>query len=79
METMVRVPKTEYQRLRKIAEHFEMVRWLLTIDFFAEPPVRDVGQIIKGFKKTGKYNQIFLKSLELGLKESEYFSSTRTQ
>lgn len=71
---MVRVPKIEYQRLREIAEHFEMVRRLLAVDFFAEPPVRDTAEIIKAFKKTGRYNQSFLKSVEQGLRESDYFT-----
>lgn len=72
METMVRVPKIEYHRLRQVAEHFEMARRLLAIDFFAEPPVRDVEQIVKEFKKTGRHNQAFLKSLRQGLRESAF-------
>ncbi|OGZ33878.1 MAG: hypothetical protein A3I88_01135 [Candidatus Portnoybacteria bacterium RIFCSPLOWO2_12_FULL_39_9] len=75
MPQIITLPKTEYLRLRRIADLFEVVRKLFEVDFFAEPPTKDSKKIIKEFQKTGLYNEAFLKSLEKGLKESSYFRS----
>lgn len=42
---------------------------------FEPPKERSVKKIIQSMKKTGKYSIAFLKSLEIGLKESDYFTS----
>ncbi len=42
---------------------------------FELPPIKDAKQIIRGFEATGKYNKQFLRSLEQGLKESDYFNN----
>jgi hypothetical protein len=67
------VPREEYDSLRAMASRFEMMRNLFELDFFAPPPTRDVGTVMGGFKKAGKYNKAFLKSIETGLKSSRYF------
>lgn len=42
---------------------------------FQTPPTKDIGKVMDGFRKTGKYNQKFLASLEKGLAKSTYFNS----
>ena len=42
---------------------------------FEPPQVRSVRQIIAKMEATGKYTQPFLRSLERGLKRSDYFTS----
>ena len=42
---------------------------------FQVPMTKDAGKVIEGFRKTGKYNQKFLDSLEKGLAKSTYFNS----
>ncbi len=67
--------KTEYQNLKRKAAMFERIIELAEKDnLFFPPPIRNRGQIINTFKKTGKYNQSFLRSLNRGLKRSDYFT-----
>lgn len=73
MARTVSVPRTEYQRLRQIARRFELLRRLVEYDTFAKPPVRNATQVMREFRKTGRYSEPFLKSLERGLRESSYF------
>ncbi len=73
----VSLPKAEYQRLRQIAERYELARKLFEVEFFAPPPVKNIREIVGSFRKTGLYREAFLKSLERGLRESSYFSRAR--
>lgn len=41
---------------------------------FTSPKTKSVKEIVTSFKKSKKYSQLFLKDLESGLKESDYFS-----
>ncbi|MFA4846099.1 MAG: hypothetical protein WC654_06095 [Patescibacteria group bacterium] len=75
METMVRIPKTEYRQLTHVAKQYDLLRRVFTLNFFERPSTRSRKQIMKGLKSTGTYNTAFLKSLEKGLKESSYFTS----
>lgn len=77
MAKTISLPKTEYQRLRQIAERYELMRKLFEMESFAPPPVRDVREVLKSFRKTGLYREPFLRSLERGLRESSYFSAFR--
>lgn len=79
MPSTITLPKTEYQRLRRTANLFEVIRKLFEaeVDFFVEPPTKDPKKIIKEFGKTGLYSKEFLKSLERGLKDSSYFFHSR--
>lgn len=77
MPRTVTLPKTEYERLRRTAERYEMVQRFFEAEFFAPPSTRDVRQIIRDFRKTSLYTEPFLKSLERGLRESSYFSRAR--
>ena len=69
----VTIPKKQYQNLLEKALRYEYIRKMMKENLFASPSVRDVKEIIKSFKETGKYNDKFLKSLEKGLKRSSYF------
>ena len=73
-QSTVTLQKSEYEQLRHSAERYEMIRKLFELEFFAQPPIRNIKQIIGEFRKTKLYNPAFLKSLEHGLKESAYFS-----
>ena len=75
METMIRIPKTEYRALTKIAKNYDLLRRVFTLNFFEKPAVRSRKQIMKELKATGSYNAAFLKSLQKGLDESSYFTS----
>lgn len=74
MPKNITLAKTEYNRLRKIAEKYEMLRKIFELDFFAPPPSANTKKIIGEFRATGLYNEAFLKSLSRGLKESSYFT-----
>lgn len=42
---------------------------------FASPPVRDIKRVMTAFRRTNKYNEKFLNTLEKGLASSSYFNS----
>ena len=44
-----------------------------TFPFTATPPNQSANKILADFRKTKKYSPAFLKDLEDGLKESDYF------
>ena len=69
----ITIPKKEYQRLSEKALRYEYLRQLLEEDIFASPPSKNTRGVIKEFKKSGIYNQKFLKSLKRGLGRSSYF------
>lgn len=77
MTRTVTLSRSEYQRLRDIAKRFELAQTILAGHPFAEPPTRDAKHIMREFRRTGRYNEPFLKSLERGLKESSFFRSRR--
>lgn len=77
MHATITLPETEYERLRKIAERYELLRNAMTDNFFEEPPVRNAKEIIGAFRKTGLYTGAFLKSLSRGFKESLSFGKNR--
>jgi len=72
MEKVI-ISKREYQKLFEKAMRYEYIYNLLTEDFFASPPLKNIRNIIKEFKSSKKYNSDFLKSLEKGLSRSSYF------
>ena len=76
MQKTISVPKKEYEDLKNMAERFQFLQKFFTQDFFVPPPTKQVPEVMKELRKTGKYNQAFLKSLERGLKDSKYFSGT---
>jgi len=69
----VTIPKREYQKLLNNSFRFEYLRQILEEDIFSSPPTRNRKTIIGEFKKTKKYNEKFIESLEKGLKRSSYF------
>lgn len=69
----ITVPKKEYQKLVEKALRYEYVRQIMEGDLFASPPTKNIGEIIGEFRKTRRYDQKFLESLEKGLKHSSYF------
>ncbi len=72
----VTLAETEYKRLRQVAERYQMLRKIFELDFFASPSTTNTRKIIKEFRATGLYSEVFLKSLSRGLKESDYFSKS---
>ena len=71
----ITLPKIEYQYLKRKAAMFERIVELAEKDnIFSPPPIRNRWQIIGALKRTGKYNQAFLRSLNRGLKRSDYFT-----
>lgn len=72
----ITLTETEYKKLCRAAERYEMFRKFFELDFFSQPSTTNTRQVIKEFRDTGLYNEDFLKSLSQGLKESRYFSKT---
>lgn len=69
----VTIPKKEYQRLAEKALRYEYLRQILEEDIFAPPPTKNPKKVAREFRRSGLYNQKFLKSLEKGLERSSYF------
>ena len=74
MEKIITISQIEYKRLNIIAKKYEIVRKVFSHDLLEKPAIQNSKQIIKDFRKTGLYNQKFLKSLKQGLEESDYFA-----
>ncbi len=68
----ITIPKKEYQELLDAKLRYDYLRQLLDSDLFGPPPTKSKKTVIASFRKTGKYNQKFLKSLANGLKRSDY-------
>jgi len=73
MATTITITKKKYQELAEKALRYEYIYEGIKEDIFSPPPIRNVGKIIKEFKKTGQYTRKFLENLEKGLKRSSYF------
>ena len=71
----ITITKKEYEKLVDAKLRFEYVRHVLADNIFSAPPVKSVHSVIKNFRATKRYNKAFLRSLEQGLKRSDYFSS----
>lgn len=59
--------------IRLIANRPEIIETAAVFPFIA-PKEKSVKKIISDFSKTKKYSAVFLKDLEEGLKESDYFT-----
>lgn len=70
----ITIPKVEYQELKSRADAYGRMLEVAQTDFSLTPPERSRKKIISAFKKTGKYNQKFLSSLNHGLRRSAHFS-----
>lgn len=70
--TTITISKKEYQGLLDVKLRYEYLRQLMSDDLFSPPPVKSAKSVALSFRKTGKYSQKFLKSLEVGLKRSKY-------
>ncbi len=68
MPNTITLPKTEYQRLKKIAKRYEAVRHLVADDAAqSQSPVK----VIQEFRATGLYKESFLRHLGKSLTEAE--------
>jgi metal-responsive CopG/Arc/MetJ family transcriptional regulator len=67
--------RSEFVRsvIRVLIQKPEIVESASTYPFNL-PKTKSVKEIVTAFKKNKKYSNIFLKDLEEGLKESDYFS-----
>jgi len=74
MPETISISKTKYNRLTEIEKRFKKMRSTIASDIFDEPPTKNKKEVIDSFRETGKYNDDFLQSLEVGLSESSYFS-----
>ncbi len=63
----ITIPKREYKALLDVKLQYERL--------FSPPPTRDSKAVVSSFRKTGRYNEKFLKSLGKGLKRSIYFKT----
>ena len=68
----VTITKTQYHALKERADAYVRIASAARNELFTSPPVRSVKATIRAFRKTGKYNEAFLKSLERGLRESSF-------
>ena len=76
MNGKMTITKEKYLELCEKAKRFEFIQKLAfdTDSLFQKPASRNVSTVIKEMKKTQKYNESFLKSIQNGLKKSSYFS-----
>ena len=72
--TTVTIPRMEYKVLKERAAAFDSIISDKKNPIFFPPPIRSTKKIISEFRKTGLYNERFLKSLERGLKRSDMFT-----
>ncbi|MBI5356267.1 hypothetical protein HZB78_01495 [Candidatus Collierbacteria bacterium] len=68
--------RSEFVRslLRLITHRPELIKTASTFPFVA-PKERSVKKIMDGFRKTKRYSSAFLKDLQIGLSESNYFKN----
>ena len=59
--------------IRMLIHKPEIVEQSIKFPFMPAPSNQSVKELIADFRKTKKYSQTFLKSLEAGLKRSNYF------
>ena len=71
----ITLPKIEYLQLKEIAHRFELIKSVIEPAVFSKPTTNNTKTILKEFKKTGLYNDKFLKSFGQGLKGSSYFKA----
>lgn len=67
--------RSEFVRsvIRVLIKRPEIVETASTYPF-GSPKTKSVKEIVTAFKKNKKYSQLFIKDLEEGLKNSDYFS-----
>lgn len=68
----VTISKKESKELVEKKLRYEYLHHIIEENIFSPPPIKDIKEIIKAFKKTGLYTQKFIDSLESGLKHSSY-------
>lgn len=69
----VTIPKKEYRELIDKKQRYEYLRQIMEGDIFSPPATKNRSEVMRAFRATKKYNQKFLKSLEMGLRRSSYF------
>ena len=69
----VTISKREYNNLVEKKFKYEHLKDIIRKDVFSSVPTRDAKEVVREFAKTKLYNKDFLKSLEKGLKRSNYF------
>lgn len=74
MSNSVSLSKTEYVDLTSRAKAYDLIVSLVQKEVAFVPPVRSTKKIIVELKKTEKYSQDFLKSIERGFQRSAHFT-----
>ncbi|MDO8604740.1 MAG: hypothetical protein Q7K40_05110 [bacterium] len=74
MSNTVSLTKVEYSDLTSRAKAYDMIVSLVQKEVAFIPPVRSTKKIISELKKTEKYSQDFLKSIERGFQRSAHFT-----
>jgi len=72
----VTISQKEYQQLLDTKLRYEYLRGVFDRNLFSPPPTKSGKAVISAFRKTGKYNEKFLKSIARGLQRSSYFKKT---
>ncbi|MEK7538569.1 MAG: hypothetical protein AAB552_01880 [Patescibacteria group bacterium] len=74
MSSTVSLTKAEYADLTSRAKAYDLIISLAQKEVAHVPPVRSTKRIITELKKTTRYSQDFLKSLERGFERSAHFT-----
>ncbi|MBI5798334.1 MAG: hypothetical protein HZB10_00175 [Candidatus Yonathbacteria bacterium] len=74
MSNTISLTKTEYIDLTSRAKAYDMIVSLVQKEVAFVQPVRSTKKIISELKKTEKYSQDFLKSIERGFQQSAHFT-----
>ncbi len=70
----ITLSKSEYEILKAQASAYGRLLKAATIESLATPSTRSKSKVMSAFKKTGKYDEDFLISLNKGLKRSSFFT-----
>lgn len=65
---MITLPKIEYQRLKKEAGAYRVLKAKLFETLIQDP----VDNVVRNFRKTKLYSEAFIEDLEKGLRRSSY-------
>ncbi len=71
----VTIPREEYEELFELRLRYQYLKQVIEQDIFSPPPTRKSKEVVSAFRKTKRYSEEFLRSLERGLRRSSHFAA----
>ena len=69
----VTIPQKEYEKLLDAKLRYDYLKRILEGNLFSPPPTRSRKVVLSALKATRRYDQAFLRSMQKGLRRSDYF------